>query len=130
MRNLFQPVSYQKGAWWAVCSTTAWKACSFLNSILLALYFGTRPDTDLYFYLIMLSGMAVNFAQRVNAAVFIPEAMNAEKTAPQSGMRLLNTVFCLYIFLGGLVAAAGFLFPTALANPLFPCVAPRANPFI
>lgn len=118
MRNLFQPVSYQKGAWWAVCSTTAWKACSFLNSILLALYFGTRPDTDLYFYLIMISGMAVNFAQRVNAAVFIPEAMNAEKTAPQSGMRLLNTVFCFYIFLGGLVAAAGLLFPTALARAL------------
>lgn len=122
MPNLFQPVSYQKGALWAVGSTAVWKACSFLNGILIALYFGTRPETDLYFYLIMVCGMAVNFLQRVNASVFIPEAMAAERVSPAAGMRLLNAVLYFYAGLGLLSLAAGVFIPQAVgrAVSLFP----------
>lgn len=116
MPNLFQPVSYRKGAAWAVGSTAAWKLCSFINGILIALYFGAHTQTDIYFYLIMLCGMGVNFLQHINTAVFIPEAICADKHSPGSGMRLLNSVLFFYAGLGAACIVLGIVYPQHIAG--------------
>lgn len=116
MANLFQPVSYRKGAVWAVGSTAAWKIGSFINGILIALYFGAHTQTDIYFYLIMICGMGVNFLQHINAAVFIPEAICAQKQSPLSAIRLLNAVLVFYVLLGVLCIVTGALYPQYLAG--------------
>lgn len=118
MPNLFQPVSYRKGAAWAVGSTAAWKLCSFINGILIALYFGAHTQTDIYFYLIMICGMGVNLLQHINTAVFIPEAICADKRSPGSGMRLLNSVLFFYAGLGVICIAAGALYPQHIAGAI------------
>lgn len=111
MFNLFQPVSYKKGAALAVGATAFWKLCSFLNSILIALYFGTKTGTDVYFYLIMLIGFGVTFLQKMNTSVLVPEAMCAERETPGAGRKLLNTFLYFYLGLGLCVTAAGVWLP-------------------
>lgn len=118
MENLFKPVSYRKGAAWAVGSTAVWKACSFINGVLIALYFGAHTQTDIYFYLIMICGMGINFLQHINTAVFIPEAISAEKSSPQAGMRLLNAVFLFYLALGAGIILAGVAWPQHIAGAI------------
>lgn len=111
MFTLFQPVSYKKGAALAVGATAFWKLCSFLNSILIALYFGTKTGTDVYFYLIMLIGFGVTFLQKMNTSVLVPEAMCAEREKPGAGRKLLNAFLYFYLALGLCVMAAGVWLP-------------------
>lgn len=111
MLTLFQPVSYKKGALLAIGATAFWKCCSFANSILIALYFGTRAGTDVYFYLIMLIGFGVSFLQKMNTSVLVPEALRAEEEHPGHGRRLLNAFMWLYAVLGLAVCALGVYLP-------------------
>lgn len=111
MLTLFQPVSYKKGALLAMGATALWKCFSFANSVLVALYFGTRAGTDVYFYLIMLIGFGVSFLQKMNTSVLIPEALRAEEETPCHGRRLLNAFLWFYILLGLAVCALGIWLP-------------------
>lgn len=116
MVNLFKPTSYTAGAVLAVGATLAWKAVSFANALLIALYYGAGKTTDVYFYLIMLMGFGVTFLQRMNAAVIIPEAMAQDAQSPGAGRPLLNGLFYFYAALALLLAALGFACPVALAG--------------
>lgn len=108
MVNLFKPVSYRTGAALAVASTAGWKLISFINSILIALYFGTRAETDVYFYLIMLLGFGVTFMQRLNTAVLVPEAMFLHRSEPAQAQKFLNFWLWGYFALALLLALAGW----------------------
>lgn len=108
MLNLFKPVSYQKGAALAVASTAGWKIISFVNSILIALYFGAKSGTDLYFYLIMLIGFGVTFLQKLNTTVLVPEAMFLARSDESASRRFLNFFLLVYAAVCVLVCLAGF----------------------
>ncbi len=116
MVHLFKPTSYTAGAALAVGSTLAWKLISFLNALLIALYFGAGNTTDIYFYLIMIIGFGVNFLQRMNAAVIIPEAMSQENQRAGSARPLLNTFLYGYLALLFLLTAAGLAAPVGIAG--------------
>lgn len=116
MVNLFKPTTYTAGAALAVGATLAWKAVSFANALLIALYYGAGRTTDVYFYLIMVMGFGVTFLQRMNAAAVIPEAMAQDARAPGAGRPLLNGFFYFYAALALLLAALGFICPVALAG--------------
>lgn len=111
MFTFFKPVSYKTGAALAVGATAVWKAVSFVNSILIALYFGTKAGTDVYFYLIMLIGFGLTFLQRLNSAVLIPEAMFIAKTDENASRKFLNVVLYIYLLLAAGICAAGLSFP-------------------
>ncbi len=115
MIHLFKPTAYTTGAALAVSATLAWKLVSFVNALLIALYFGAGQTTDVYFYLIMIMGFGVTFLQRMNAAVLIPEAMAQDTRSPGAGRPLLNTFLYFYLLLLLLLAIAGFTAPIRLA---------------
>ncbi|MBR2081639.1 MAG: hypothetical protein IJ876_01280 [Elusimicrobiaceae bacterium] len=100
MKSLFKPTSYQQGTALAVAATLVWKAVSFANALLLALYFGATRQTDVYFYLIMLTGFGVAFLQRLNQTVLIPEAMFLAEKTPPKARSFLNMWLYLYAGLG------------------------------
>lgn len=111
MFSLFKTTSYKTGAALAVASTAFWKLTSFLNGVLIALYFGAGARTDVYFYLIMLIGFGVAFMQKLNGAVLIPEAMFlAEENEPES-RRFLTMGFYFYVLLGLALCVLGLMFP-------------------
>ena len=111
MKTLFKPTSYPKGAALAVSATFVWKVISFANALLLALYFGANRQTDVYFYLIMLSGFGVAFLQRLNQTVLIPEAMFLREQKEQNARRFINMWLFIYtvgvfsVSIAGIVAA-------------------------
>lgn len=111
MANLLKPISYQKGAALAVGSTFLWKALSFVNALLIALYFGTTAQTDLYFYLIMGLGFGISFLQRMNTAVVIPEAQSLARNEENASCRLINLFLFFYVALAFLCLLAGLFTP-------------------
>lgn len=104
MKTLFKPTSYPTGAALAVSATFVWKAISFANALLLALYFGADRKTDVYFYVIMLSGLGVTFLQRLNQTVLIPEAMFLREQKEQNARRFIN--MWLFIYAAGTVCVS------------------------
>lgn len=114
MKTLFAPISYQKGATWAVIATLVWKIISFANALLVAAFFGATFRTDIYFYLIMLMGFGLTFLQRLNNTVLIPEAMFLQAEKPHQTQPFLNTWLYIYVTAGIVLCSAGFLCPVKL----------------
>ena len=116
MFSLFKTTSYKTAAVLAVASTSVWKIISFLNSVLVALYFGAQADTDVYFYLIMIMGFGVTFMQRLNNTILIPEAMFlAEEDLAQSH-RFLTMGFYFYLLVGLALCVLGLMFPIQIVS--------------
>lgn len=111
MNTLFKPTSYKQGAALAVAATLVWKAVSFANALLLALYFGASRQTDVYFYLIMLTGFGVAFLQRLNQTVLIPEAMFLQEKDPQTGQRFATMWLYIYSLLAVAIVVVGVYWP-------------------
>lgn len=103
MKNLFNTVSYKKGAAYGAASSAVWKVLSFVNSIIIAAWFALDAGADAYFYVIMLAGLAAAFLASVNTSVIIPEAMHKE---PRARGVFLNHVIVFYALLGVAACAA------------------------
>lgn len=116
MRNLFKPTSYRKGAALAVGATALWKGLSFVNALLIAAYFGAGSATDLYFYIILVTGLGTYFLQRMNSAVIIPEAMTLNAHVEGKGRFLLNGFLYFYVMLIVLAVGLGLFFPVGIAH--------------
>ena len=111
MKTLFKPTSYKKGTTLAVSATFVWKVISFANALLLALYFGTSRQADIYFYLIMLTGFTVAFLQRLNQTILIPEAMFLTAKNPQEGQKFSTMWLYIYVILGSVISLIGTCWP-------------------
>lgn len=118
MLSLFKTTSYKTGAALAVGATALWKLISFLNSVLVALYFGAGARTDVYFYLIMIIGFGVTFMQRLNNTILIPEAMFLAEEDPAHSRRFLTLGFYLYVLLALVLCLAGVTFPAAIIDAI------------
>ncbi len=116
MFSLFKTTSYKTGAALAVGATSFWKLISFLNSVLVALYFGAGADTDVYFYLIMVIGFGVTFMQRLNNSVLIPEAMFLAEADLSQSRRFLTLGFYFYLLLALVLCLLGLTFPAGIVG--------------
>ena len=116
MFSLFKTTSYKTAAVLAVASTSVWKIISFLNSVLVALYFGAQADTDVYFYLIMIMGFGVTFMQRLNNTILIPEAMFLAEEDPAQSRRFLTMGFYFYLLVGLALCVLGLMFPIQIVS--------------
>jgi len=114
MGTLFKPTSYRKGAAWAVAATFLWKLISFASALLMAALFGATYKTDVYFYLIMLIGFGLTFANRLNSTVLIPEALFLQQKDPAQAHRFVSMWFYLYLVCGILIVAGGIFIPVQL----------------
>ena len=108
---LFKTYSYKQGAALSIGSTFIWKLLSFVNSILIAFYFGTRTKCDVYFYIIFIAGLAALFFTSLNSNVIIPQAIYLKKEKEKSAQNFLNFILLLYIAILVLILLAGLFFP-------------------
>ena len=114
MIHLFKPTSYRTGTALAIGATSVWKIISFANSLLVAAYFGFSQETDIYFYLLMLIGLGLNFVGTCNATAVQPEAMTLEAQHPGQGCALLNIFFLLTMGISLFCLVLGLLVPDTL----------------
>ena len=109
--ELFKEYSYKKGAALSVSSTFIWKLLSFINSILIAFYFGTQTKSDVYFYIISIAGFIVSFSNSLSKNVLIPQTIYLKRESEQAAKTFLNSFLLLYTGLLLIVLGICFLFP-------------------
>ena len=108
---LFKEYSYKKGAAISVGSTFIWKLLSFVNSILIAFYFGTQARADIYFYILTIGGLVFAFFASLNGNVLIPQAMFLRNKKEEDAQSFLNLFLLFYGILITVILVLGFLFP-------------------
>ncbi|MBQ2312878.1 MAG: hypothetical protein II183_01810 [Elusimicrobiaceae bacterium] len=108
---LFKEYSYKQGALVSVGSTFIWKLLSFVNSILIAFYFGTQARADIYFYILTIGGLVGAFFTSLNGNVLIPQAMFLRSKNEQDSKSFINFFLLVYGILIVIILALGFLFP-------------------
>jgi len=96
---LFKSESYKKG----IISSTVFnifaKFVKFINSIIVAYYFGTQGETDIYFYSLATIEILISFVTALDHSVLIPESMRIrEQESNEKSVQFLN--FFIYIYLG------------------------------
>jgi peptidoglycan biosynthesis protein MviN/MurJ (putative lipid II flippase) len=97
--NFLKSESYKKGIVLSTTFNIFAKLVSFINSIIVAYYFGTQGKTDIYFYAIATIGMFIAFVTALDHSVLIPESMRIrEQESNEKSMQFLN--FFIYIYLG------------------------------
>ncbi|WP_428897502.1 putative peptidoglycan lipid II flippase [Parelusimicrobium proximum] len=109
--SVLNAVSFKKGAVLSVAFAAVWKVISFLNSIIIAALIGFNTSTDIYFYLIMLTGLGAVILNSINTSVIIPAAMHADKDKRYA---FLNVFIIFYISLGFITALLGAVCPGIL----------------
>ena len=108
--------SYKKGILFSTGLNIIVKAILFLNSIVIAFYFGTNIDTDLYFYIFSTITLIAGFVNGMDLAVIIPEGMHLqEEKGKEDAMGFYNFFGGIYFLLGILICVVLFFF----AIPVF-----------
>jgi peptidoglycan biosynthesis protein MviN/MurJ (putative lipid II flippase) len=97
--------SYQKGIAISSFFNIIAKIILFVNSIIIAYYFGTQSSTDIYFFTMSsVIGLLITLVSGLNLAVIIPESMRIrEQENEKNSMNLLNFYLYLYVAIGLLI---------------------------
>jgi putative peptidoglycan lipid II flippase len=104
--------SYKRGIVVSTFFNIANKGLVFLNSIIVAFYFGTQIKTDIYFYAYNTIVILSAFITSLNASVLIPESMRLRiQQGESSAMHFLNFFFYGYIAITLLICGIVFLNP-------------------
>ena len=106
--------SYKQGATLAIGSTFIWKILSFVNSILIAFYFGTQTKSDIYFYIIFIGAIILAFFTSLNTNIIIPQAIYLKKEGKDCAKRFLNAFLLFYITITIVILGIGSIFPVEI----------------
>lgn len=109
--GIFKEYSYKKGAVLSVGSTLVWKLLSFVNSVLIAFYFGTQAKADIYFYILTIFGLVFAFFNSLNDSVLTPQAMFLRKQSETQAQSFLNFFLLFYGIFILIIITLGFIFP-------------------
>ena len=109
--KIFKEYSYKQGAALSVGATLVWKLLSFVNSVLIAFYFGTKAKADIYFYIITVCGLVMIFFNSLNDNVLVPQAMHLRQEGEEKAINFLNAFLILYVGLIVFLLLIGFIFP-------------------
>src|SRR5574337_1257270 len=91
--------SYKKGILSSIALNVIAKGLAFVNSMVVAFYFGAQSKTDVYFYCYATVSLLVGFIGSLDNSVLIPEAMRIrEQENAKKATEFLN--FFLYLYSG------------------------------
>ncbi|MBL0191328.1 MAG: hypothetical protein IPQ18_08285 [Saprospiraceae bacterium] len=95
--------SYFKSVLYSTGLNVVSKLIVFLNTIILAYFFGTGEQTDIYFYLISVIGFATSFLGILDYTVIIPEMIKTKEQEGSAKANLLGNTFLGIYFLFGII---------------------------
>ena len=111
--------SYKKGIIKSTALNVIVKCISFINILVIAYYFGTSIDTDLYFYIFSFITLLAGLINGMDVAVIIPEGMQIKETkGMDSAMPFYNFFGYLYLFLGSLFFFILLFFSVPIYNAI------------
>jgi putative peptidoglycan lipid II flippase len=105
--------SYRRGIIFSTFFNVINKGFVFLNSLVIAFYFGTQIKVDIYFYAYNTILIIAAFITNLNATVLIPESMRMRTAEGES-----HAMYFLNFFLYGYAAFTLLICLLFLINPL------------
>ncbi|MCA1590569.1 MAG: hypothetical protein LC734_09320 [Acidobacteria bacterium] len=111
--GLFKAESYQRGAVFSTALNIVAKGVIFLNTLVIAYYFGSNVSTDIYFFvlgLIVLIGTTVN---GIDYLILVPETIRLRALeSKESAERFINFFIYLYLLIGLCISTTVLISPT------------------
>jgi peptidoglycan biosynthesis protein MviN/MurJ (putative lipid II flippase) len=105
--------SYKKGIAYSTLLNVVSKGLVFVNSLVVAFYFGTQIKTDIYFYTYNTIVILSAFITSLNASVLIPESMRIRvKEGEEKAKGFLNLFIYGYIALTVIIVIVFLTAPT------------------
>jgi len=96
--------SYKRGILSSITLNVFSKCLAFVNSMMIAYYFGTQSQTDIYIYCYATVGLIIGFLGSLDASIIIPESMRIrEQENAEKAQYFINYFLYLYIGIGLLV---------------------------
>lgn len=94
--------SYKKGIVVSTVLNIFTKGIGFLNTLVIAFYFGANTGTDIYFFVISIAILiTTGMINGIDSIILIPQAMKLREQAGEAESRLfLNFFIFLYILIG------------------------------
>ena len=104
--------SYKRGAVLSTVLNVVAKGIGFLNTLIIAFYFGANAGTDIYFYILAVALLITGTINSIDYFVLVPESMKIrERKGEQEAQKFLNFFIYSYILFGILLAVICFLNP-------------------
>lgn len=104
--------SYKRGLYSSTVLNIIAKGIGFINTLLIAYYFGSNASTDIYFYVLSVATLITSTINGIDYLVLIPEAMQLRANKGEKiSQHFLNFFIWLYGFIGLLLTAAIILSP-------------------
>jgi len=111
--------SYKKGIIKSTALNIIAKCIAFINTLIIAYYFGTNIDTDLYFYIFSFITLIAGLINGMDVAVIIPEGMHLKETKGMGVvMHFYNFFGYVYLMFGTLLFFALFFFSVPIYNTI------------
>lgn len=106
--------SYKKGIIQSTGLNIIAKGIGFLNSLIIAFYFGTSAGTDIYFFVIAIAMLVTTgMINGIDTIILIPEAMKLrERDGEEKSRNFLNFFIILYFFIGAVIFLVIAIAPT------------------
>jgi putative peptidoglycan lipid II flippase len=110
--------SYTKGVIYSTSLNIIVKGLYFLNTLVIAYFFGTSISTDIYFFVISIAILiTTGMLNSIDGILLIPHAMQLRETAGDAASRsFLNFFLQLYILIGIIISIAVLVSPVLFYN--------------
>lgn len=104
-KEIIKKKSYERGIIVSTVLNILAKLIVFLNTIVITYYFGTQIETDIYYYVIIVTTLICSSINGIDLLVLIPEIMRLRQQESESDARQFTNFFIfLYILIGFLFA--------------------------
>lgn len=105
--------SYKKGIIFSTALNILARGIGFLNSLIIAYYFGANATTDIYFAVISVALIITNIINSIDFLVLIPESIRLrEQESEQASQKFVNFFLFSYGVIGGCIVAVIIISPT------------------
>ena len=110
--------SYTKGIIYSTGLNIIAKGLYFLNTLIIAFYFGAGAGTDIYFFVISIAILITSgMLNGIDAIILIPHAMKLRETEGETASRgFVNFFILLYLLIGVLISLIAVLSPVMFYN--------------
>ena len=107
--------SYKKGVVVSTLLNVFAKGIVFLNSLIIAFYFGANTGTDIYFYILSVVALITNTINGIDYLVLVPQSMKIrEQKSEEEAQKFINFFIYSYLIIGIVLSLMGTFAPVFL----------------
>lgn len=116
--SMLKTESYKKGIIFSTGLNIIAKGLYFLNTLIIAFYFGAGIGTDIYFFVISIALLITSgMLNSIDAIILIPRAMKLRESDGETASRnFINFFIYLYLFIGVIIFLAAAVAPVLFYN--------------